>query len=284
MPVLRPIPVSLPVHGVAFAESVHGPGFRMAARADTFHKLIYVLHGRVLYAEPGKNPPTLIPAGSVLCVSAGVRHQLTDAAPSKLLLLCFSRAFLRREPGRAEVWRRLAGDGSATLHPGPSWGHRFGALWRAGLVEQSGAQLGHEVALGAAAGNLLVSLARRPGGPAPDQARRRVEAVAREMAETFYEPWSLERACDRAAMSRRHFSQLLRAVTGRTFLAALTERRLDHAARLLRAGQHSVLGAAYSSGYGDLSHFYRLFRARHGLPPAAWASGGSPKAKARNSR
>ena len=272
MPVSRPIPVSLPAHGVVFAESVHGPGFRMAARADPFHKLIYVLHGRVTYAEPGGRPPVQAPAGSVLCVPAGTRHQLTDATPPTLLLLCFSRALVRREPGLAAVWAHLTGGPSACRRPGPGWGQRFGGLWRAGVVEQSEIQLGREVALGAAAGNILVSLARLPLSPATDQARRRVEAVAREVAETFYEAWSLERACARAAMSRRHFSKLFRAVTGRTFLEELTERRLAHAAQLLRAGRHSVLGAAFSSGYGDLSHFYRLFRARHGQPPGAWAA------------
>ncbi len=270
MAVFRPIPVTVPAHGVAFAESMHGPGFRMAARADAFHKLIYVLHGRVTYTEPGGRAPVQAPAGSVLCVPAGTRHQLTDAAPPTLLLLCFSRAFLRREPGLAAAWSRLSAGPSACFRPGPAWGQRFGGLWRAGLVEQSGELVGRDATLGAAAANILVSLARLPASATTDQARRRVEAVARDLAETFYESWSLERACARAGMSRRHFSQLFRAVTGRTFLEELTERRLAHAAKLLRAGRHSVLGAAFSSGYGDLSHFYRLFRARFGRPPGAW--------------
>lgn len=276
MPVSRPIPVTLPAHGVVFAESVHGPGFRMAERADRFHKLLYVLHGRVTCAGPGGRPPVPAPAGSVLCIPAGDRHRITDTAPPTLLLVCFSQAFLRREPGLAELWRRLTGGRGVGLRPGPVWGHRFEGLWRAAIVEQAGAQIGRETAIGAAAGTILVSLARRPAEPTADHARRRVEAVARELAETFYEPWSLERACARAAMSRRHFSSLFRTVTGRTFLAELTERRLTHAARLLRAGRHSVLGAAFSSGYGDLSHFYRRFRARHGRPPGAWAAGGDP--------
>jgi AraC-like DNA-binding protein len=77
-------------------------------------------------------------------------------------------------------------------------------------------------------------------------------------------------------MSRRHFSKLFRAVTGHSFLEELTSLRMRHAAVLLRAGTHSVLGAAFSSGYGDLSHFYRLFRAYHGKPPGAWAGAKQP--------
>jgi AraC-like DNA-binding protein/quercetin dioxygenase-like cupin family protein len=272
MPVSRPIPVRLPSHGVAFAESVHAPGFRMAERSDPFHKLIYVLHGRVVFSGAGLRQPAQATAGSVLCVSEGVRHQLADDAPPTLLLVCFAKGFVAREPGLASLWRTLSGGQCVCLRPGRPWGHRFESLWRAAIVEQAGSQVGHEVAIGAAAANILVSLARRPAGPVADQARRRVEAIVREMSETFYEPWSLDRACTRAAMSRRHFSKLFRTVTGRTFLEELTELRINHAAQLLRAGRHSVLGAAFSSGYGDLSHFYRLFRARHGQPPAAWAA------------
>ena len=77
--------------------------------------------------------------------------------------------------------------------------------------------------------------------------------------------WSTPRG-----MSRRHFSNLFRALTGRSFLEQLTELRLTHAASLLRDNRHSIVGAAFSSGYGDLSHFYRLFRTRFGEPPRTW--------------
>jgi AraC-like DNA-binding protein/quercetin dioxygenase-like cupin family protein len=270
MAVFRPIPVTLPAHGVAFAESVHAPGFLMAERADAFHKIIYVLHGRVDYAESGgKSVPA--PAGSVLCVQEGIRHRIADAEPPTLLLLCFSRPFLTRDPELGKLWNALAGGRSACLRPGRPWGQRFESLWRAAIVEQSGALPGRAVAVRAVAENILVSLARLPVAPAANQARLRVEAVARQMAETFYEAWNLEDACARAGMSRRHFSNLFRASTGRTFLEELTELRLGHAAKLLGEGRHSVIGAAFSSGYGDLSHFYRLFRQRHGHPPKAWA-------------
>jgi len=117
---------------------------------------------------------------------------------------------------------------------------------------------------------LLVTLARLPAEMPADLATRRVANVVRELAETFYEPWSLDRACARAGMSRRHFSKLFRVQAGRTFLEHLTELRLVHAAKLLEESRHSIIGAAFSSGYSDLSHFYRLFRARFGHPPRTW--------------
>ena len=270
MPVSRPILVTPPSSGVIFAESIHGPSFRMAERADAFHKLVYVLQGQVTLFPTGAVKPLHAGPGAALCVPAGARHRIADIEPPPLLLLCFTREFLARDPELERLWARLLGGKPASLQRGGARGPRFAGLWRAGIAEQAGSQPGREVALRAAAENILVALARGPAGRPDDDASQRVVAVARELAETFYEPWSLERACARADLSRRHFSALFRQHTGHTFLEQLTEHRLTHAAGLLRDSRHSIIGAAFSSGYGDLSHFYRLFRARFGQPPRAW--------------
>ena len=269
-PVSRPIAVTLPAYGLAFAESVHGPRFHMGERTDPFHKIIYVLQGRVQFTESDHGKPIQATAGSAFCVNAGIRHKVTDSEPPTLLLLCFTREFLSRDAELERIWTKLTGTRAAGVRPDGAWGSRFETLWRAGIVEQTGTQPGREVALRAAAENILVALARLPVDAPDDLAGRRVANVARELAGTFYEPWSLERACTRAGMSRRHFSKLFRSQIGCSFLEHLTELRLNHAAKLLKENHHSIIGAAFSSGYGDLSHFYRLFRARFGQPPRAW--------------
>ncbi len=269
MPVLRPILVRLPPGGVAFAESVHGPGFRMAERADAFHKLIYVLQGSVELIPTEFGRPLSAQAGSVLCVAAGVRHRIADREPPTLLLLCFAAELLERDVPLQKLWGNLT-PGRAAVRAGGAWGPRFEGLWRAGIAEQAGDRPGRDVALRAAAENILVAVARAPTDAPADAATQRVAAVVRELAGTFYESWSLERACRRAGMSRRHFSKLFRAQTGKTFLDQLTALRLEHAAALLRENRHSIVGAAFSCGYGDLSHFYRLFKAHFGEPPRTW--------------
>jgi AraC-like DNA-binding protein/quercetin dioxygenase-like cupin family protein len=269
MPVLRPILVRMPPGGVAFAESVHGPGFRMAERADAFHKLIYVLQGSVELIPTEFGRPLSAQTGTVLCVAAGVRHRIADREPPTLLLLCFATELLERDDPLLKLWGNLT-SGRATVRTGGHWGPRFEGLWRAGIAEQAGDRPGRDVALRAAAENILVAVARAPADAPANAATQRVAAVVGELAGTFYEPWSLERACARAGMSRRHFSKLFRAQTGKTFLDHLTALRLDHAAALLRDNRHSIIGAAFSCGYGDLSHFYRLFKAHFGEPPRTW--------------
>lgn len=76
-----------------------------------------------------------------------------------------------------------------------------------------------------------------------------------------------------AHMSRRSFSAHFHRRTGRTFLAHLTALRLEHAARLLAQGNHSIVGAALAAGYRDVSPFHRLWRRHYGTTPKAWARG-----------
>jgi len=266
--VSRPVAVSLPRHGVFFAESSHDARFRMAWRRDPFHKLIYVLQNQTAYQERGRE--ALLAAGSIVAIPAGVEHRLHDRDPATLFLLCLSPGFAQADREMAAVWQaalRACGGGRRLA---PWWRRRMDGLWRRAIWEQSAGQEGGTVAVRSAAAQVLVQLARLPAGHPGDDGGRRVVSVLRDIEQSFFDEWSLDRAAARAEMSRRSFSARFRAETGMTFLEKLTELRLGHAARLLRQGQHSIVGAAFSSGYADLSHFYRLFSRRFGATPREW--------------
>lgn len=278
-----PLPIALPGYGVLFAESVHGSGFHMAERTDPFHKLIYVLAGRASFREAGRSCID-VRAGSVLVVPRLTRHAIDDLEPATLLLLCFNDPFLQSDPDLPQLWRTLA-DGPAhqffLTRPSQA---RLERLWRRALLEAAHNLVGGAVAVRSLAAQILVMLLRVPPRPHGDAAPQRVAAVAREMAESFFESWDLDRAAARAGLSRRRFSELFRLQFQETFFNYLLRLRLDHAARLLRAREHSVLGVMFSCGFNDLSHFYRLFRARFGCPPKRWLLDESSPAVARSAR
>lgn len=275
MEVSRPIRISIPPAGVAFAESVHGRAFAMEPRTDPYHKLLYVLRGRVTYREDGRRGE-VAPAGSLLLVPARSRHVLKDEAPSTLLLLCTGDGFLRAEPEVREVWNRRAAEGRRVVTVSGSWRPRFEQCWRRALLETAVPRPAAATAMRALALEVFVLLARIPtGGDAAPGAEQRVRSVARAMEETFFERWTLDDAAGRAGMSRRHFSSRFRATMQRTFQEHLTEIRLEHAAGLLRGGGHSVAGVVFACGFGDVSNFYRRFRERYGRAPKEWAAGGS---------
>lgn len=267
--VSRPLAISVPRRGVFFAESVHAERFEMRWRRDPFHKCIYVLRGATARVETDAAAPAILRSGAVSLVPAGVEHRLVDQEPCILLLLCLGEDFIAGDPEMVELWRVLTSRGGPWLLAS-WWRRRIEALFRHAVLEQAMQQPAGSVALKAAAAQILVQLARvrtdRRGGDL-DQ---RVAFVAREMEESLFDEWNLDRGAARAEMSRRAFSMHFRALTGQTFLERMTELRLKHAAHLLEQGHHSIVGAAFASGYQDLSHFYRLFRARYGMTPKAW--------------
>lgn len=268
MKVSKPLSVTLPASGVVFAESVHAQDFSMSPRADAYHKLIYVLRGKVTYRESSRELVTAA-TGALLIVPASTQHVLEDEEPSTLLLLCFREGFIREDAELDEVWRVWTF--ARTLGLGVATRRGLEGLWRRALVERAYPRPGGAAAARALALQVLVLIARQPRARKRDDAASRVAAVAREVEETFFEKWSLDGAAERAGLSRRHFSAHFRAATGKTFWAHLTAVRLAHAAELLTRGEHSITGVIFACGFGDVSQFYRLFRARYGCAPKAWA-------------
>lgn len=267
--VSQPLKVAVPESGVVFAESVHAQDFAMSPRADGFHKLVYVLRGRVRYEESGRKTERAA-AGMVILVPRGQRHVLVDEVASTLLLLCVSEGFLAGEAEVGDVWEMLTSR-RRVVRAGPAR-VMLEQAWRRALLERSHARPAGAVATRALALQVFVELARLPTGTREEDAVSRVAAVTRAVEATFFEAWTIDGAAERAGMSRRRFTTLFRAAEGRTFWEFLTEVRLEHAARLLERGEHSIAGVVFACGFGDVSQFYRLFRRTYGRPPGQWQS------------
>lgn len=74
----------------------------------------------------------------------------------------------------------------------------------------------------------------------------------------------LVRASGRSA---EHVARVTRAVYGLTPSDLINRVRMEHAARELRATTRPIVDIALECGIGNLSHFYALFRAAHGITP-----------------
>lgn len=260
----------MPDYGVRFAESVHARDFRMAERADPYHKLIYVLAGSVEVREEGRPAAGQVQAGSVLVVPQGLRHAMADRKPSTLLLLCLEAKFLAGDADLGRLWSELVRIPGRQLPLSRPSRLRLEGMWRRAMLESRVLPAGAALAVRTLAAQILILLARIPALARTDNAPARVAAVRREIDETFHDDWNLDRAAIRAGLSRRQFSALFRTATGTSFREHLAARRLAHAARLLEAGEHSILGIMFSCGFNDVTTFYRQFQERYRLPPRAW--------------
>lgn len=264
--VSRPLAVSVPDDEAVFVESVHAQDFAMSPRVDGFHKIVYVLRGRVRYEEEGRAAERA-GAGTVIVVPMRRRHALVDEEASTLLLLGVGERFSQGEPEVADVWRELTAR-RRVLKVSAARG-ALESLWRRALLERAHPRVAAKAATRALALQVFVQLARLPRTTGTEDTASRVATVAREIEQTFFERWTIDGAAERAGMSRRHFTAQFRAATGKTFWEFLTNVRLEHAAELLRRDEHSIAGVVFACGFGDVSQFYRLFRGRYGVTPGS---------------
>jgi AraC family transcriptional regulator len=78
---------------------------------------------------------------------------------------------------------------------------------------------------------------------------------------------SLDLLADEARLSKYHFHQLFRRVTGETPKSCVDRLRLERAAVQLRIRRATVLEIALECGYQNHETFSRAFRARFGMSP-----------------
>jgi AraC-like DNA-binding protein len=100
----------------------------------------------------------------------------------------------------------------------------------------------------------------------------RIQRVVRWVDERISEPLEIADLAKAAGMSRYHFSRSFRAELGISPYQWLLQKRVEHAAELLRRSRVSVTEAAFEVGFSDLSRFARAFRDQFGCPPSAFAA------------
>jgi AraC-like DNA-binding protein len=100
-------------------------------------------------------------------------------------------------------------------------------------------------------------------------------SIAEIMGANFRYNLSLEeyaKLCHRSLSSfKREFRARFHESPGKWLL----QRRLDYSVTLLRGSQMNVTEIVFESGFEDVSHFSRVFKARFGVPPMAYRRGSS---------
>lgn len=94
----------------------------------------------------------------------------------------------------------------------------------------------------------------------------KIRQVLSYINENLGEELRVEQLAERAYLSKYHFMRLFKSQTGSSVHAYVRQKRLLHAARLIREGM-SVNKAAAESGFGDYSAFHRAFRESFGISP-----------------
>lgn len=213
-------------------------------------------------------------AGDVLLLPAGEPHQLVRTAGVAGWVLGFCGAcFARTELGEllAPLERVRAGGSAVTRIADDRREHLqrlFGEL--AGETTR-GRDAAHALVERSLLALILAELARATAWTAEATTLPPLIAAALQWIEQHcFEPISLRDVAAALGRSPAHLTTALRQATGRTAQAWIIAGRMSETRRRLLTTDESIEEIAGRVGYADPTHFIRLFRRAHGLPPAAW--------------
>ncbi len=89
----------------------------------------------------------------------------------------------------------------------------------------------------------------------------------------FSEAESLNTEIDKLGLSRKRMVEVFKDEYGKTPSNYVNDLRYQEAARLLEQTDTEVIDIAYSVGFGSLSAFYKFFKERANMSPAAYRKG-----------
>jgi AraC-like DNA-binding protein len=100
--------------------------------------------------------------------------------------------------------------------------------------------------------------------------RERIHPIFAYVVENFRATISLEKAASIAGMSPNAFCRYFKKITRKTFMDTVIQHRLDYAMRQLVQTNDPISGICFDSGFGDISHFHKIFRSRMHISPLGY--------------
>lgn len=100
-----------------------------------------------------------------------------------------------------------------------------------------------------------------------DKEQERINAVYAYIVENFKEDISLHDVAGVAHMSPNAFCKYFKKLTRKTLMETVIDYRIGYAMQLLVNTDKQISEISFESGFGDVSHFYKIFRSRMKISP-----------------
>jgi AraC-like DNA-binding protein len=97
--------------------------------------------------------------------------------------------------------------------------------------------------------------------------QERINPVFAYLVENFRQQVSLETAAGLANMTPNAFCKYFKKTTRKTFMETIIDYRLNYAIQQLVQTDKPISEVSFDSGFGDVSHFYKLFKVKMHLSP-----------------
>ncbi len=95
----------------------------------------------------------------------------------------------------------------------------------------------------------------------------KLKLVLEYIGEHFTEELTIAQLSKLCFFSEYHFMRFFKKYTGTSCLEYIKNLRLEQAARLFSHGETNILEVSLSSGFPNLSYFYREFKRKYGMTP-----------------
>lgn len=269
--------------GIYVFESRHSEDFAMEMDEWDFHKLFTIIKGTGFLETEASMLP--LGANQLLYIPAHVAHRFLDKRddPLTLEMVCF--------------YDRAFGGNAASLEVLSLFRQNFPTLFsfdltdnysrlkvkdsfRTMLIEELQRREGSPAALWCQLAELLIFLTR-----VSNEKRELSAADPCEMAfagslyfinNNFYRPIKVEELATIANLSYRRYTEQFKRSTGKTVTQYLSEIRVEFAKRIMLETE-DIVYAAFESGFGDLTHFYRVFKKNTGSTPKRFIADHKPQ-------
>ena len=263
--------------GIYVFESKHSPAFAMETETRDFEKLTLIIKGAgFLETDCAKVP---LHVNQLVYIPAALPHRFVDdrANPLTLVMSCFYDNIFTDSEFSNEAFGafRQTFQPAAPFHLGDN-SARLEVMnkYRRMMFEQIQRKPNACAVIWCELLELLVFLDRTFHESQKIHANHHSKHFAgslRYLEDNFYKPVKVEELAAMANMSYRRFTEQFKKTTNKTVVEHLAQLRVEYAKKLM-AETENVLYAAFESGFGDVTHFYRIFKRITGKTPKQFIS------------
>ncbi len=259
--------------GIYVFESRHSEDFSMEIGEWDFHKLCMIIKGKGLLETKDSTLP--IGLNQLLYLPPHTAHRFQDASgdPLTLVMVCFYDHVFGVNPVIVEVLSHFCG--TFTSGVPFSLNDNYSRLkiknsFKVMLIEQLQKREGSRATLWCQLIELLIFLTRihqeQEKMSIADPCTMAFAGSFDFINNNFYRPIKVEELATLANLSYRRYTEQFKRSTGQTVTQYLSQIRIEYAKRIMLETE-DVLFAAFESGFGDLTQFYRVFKKNAGCTP-----------------
>jgi len=100
-----------------------------------------------------------------------------------------------------------------------------------------------------------------------DNNRERINKVFAYIVDHFHDEISLDKASQTIGMTPNAFCKYFKKITRKTFMETVIDYRINFATQQLIETDKPIVSVCFESGFGDMSHFYKMFTSRMEMSP-----------------